>query len=54
MTKVLHIKNAKSIDASLWFKGTGWYFIDETSNLQWGGHTKEAAVAALLDYADKL
>lgn len=47
MSNILYIKRARGIDTDAWFLGSGYYFIDETSNLQWGGDTREEAEEAL-------
>lgn len=54
MTNIIYIKYVRGIDASQWFKGSGWYFIDETCNLQWGGDTREEALKTLQEYDNNL
>jgi len=54
MNKVIFIKNVRSLDSGDWFIGAGWYFIDETWNLQWGGHTEEKAKLTFMDYVNNL
>lgn len=52
--KVVYIESAEGDWAEYWFEGPGWYFLDETSNYQWGGKTRDEAIVAFLGYVNNL
>lgn len=54
MKNVIFIKSYRGVDAGDWFLGEGYYFIDETKNLQWAGNTKAEAEDVYIDYVVNL
>ena len=54
MNKIIFIKNVRTLNVGSWFIGPGWYFIDKTYNLQWGGWTEEQAKLVFMDYVNNL
>ena len=48
---IVEIINSEGYDhKDSWFKGIGWYYLDETWSLNWGGNTEEKAIVAFSNY----